>query len=330
MKRSKLPFILLASSLLLAGAISPFAEAEAHDPVQSVEPVILVYAVGMPNLRNCIAKILENDSRVEEKVLLINSTDALSVAILYPNVKAAILVGQNPSAVLGVQDQVLSYFREGGGVVGFHEFGSTENGILGSEVFPLYANVSRLGKMNGGYFVQNLIREDVTEINQDLPEMLTVRDAEIVLSLAKKTGRSANATPESGNYSVLYRDTAYGAPYAVAYQNGGCSVSFAGGDMADSAGSKLKYFENLFSDEDFVELFLNSVDWVKSHETRTHSLVQETVESLRHAEQADEAIRLAAERFQQSRHAANLVIKLCLNLGGIGIAAAAYFKLCKA
>ncbi len=295
-----------------------------------VEPVVLIYGVDLPQWRTQIATLLEQDPRVDEKVITINSTDCLAVALLYPNVKTAILMGQNAAVILGAERQILSYFEEGGGLVGFHDLGNAlVSGALATRVFPLYANVSTLGRMTEGYLVQTLVRDQINEINEYLPQELVVKDAEINLALDKKTRRWANATPASGEYWALYRDTVYGAPTVVAYRNEGCSVTFAGGDIDDSPANKLKYFGNLFFDDTFAALLLNAVAWVKEHEMRTDLLVQETLDSLKAARDGDTIVRDEAEKAQHSRRMLNLLARVLMNLGGVVAILVTYLKFIK-
>jgi len=309
--------------LLLQPAISYAQDRSEAGP----EPVILVYAVDLPNLTSFVAGLLRGDERSVERVLLVNTTDSLSTSLLFPNVRVAIMFGQTPSAVLGLESVVLSYFREGGGAVGFHEFANAENGALGTEVFPLFGNVSRLGTFSKGYLVQRLVREDLLSINEDLPPTLVFKDPEIVLNLDRKVGRCSNITTSKGSYYVLYRETAYGAPYVVAYLADGCSVTFAGGDIDDSKRNKLKYFGNLFLDANFTTLFLNSVDWVRQHQTREKVQVGNMLKRLEDSPKADEALRIRASKLRQKRLAIQLTLRALLNALLLALAALAYFKL---
>ena len=116
---------------------------------EDVKDSILIYGANLPDWRSYVVQLLRDDPRFEEATIIpINTSDCLSVALLFPNVKAAILLGQNADVVLRVQDQVLTCFNHGGGLVGFHDFTSLLVAPdLAREVFPLFANVSRLGRV---------------------------------------------------------------------------------------------------------------------------------------------------------------------------------------
>ena len=124
----------------------------------------------------------------------------------------------------------------------------------------------------------------------------------------------------------MYKDTEYGAPVILAYRNVGLSVVFANGDVSDSANDRFRYFGNFFFDNTFLTLFLNSVAWVKSGETRTESL-EEELAALEAEEQERQDLRLRADREKRSRRSRALAIRIILTSGGLAGIALTYLFL---
>lgn len=291
-----------------------------------VEEVIIVYGANLPDWREYVVGLLGD--RLEATILPINTSDCLSVALLFPNVKAAVLMGQNADVVRGVQEQVLTCFNHGAGLVGFHDFTSLEVAPeLARQVFPLFANVSRLGRVKEGAFVQNLARESAHQIGEGLPAEMDVRDPEINLALSTKSNSWSGMVPTCGELTVVFRETAYGSPYLAAYVDEGASVSFAGGDIDNSPDNKLKYFGNLFFDETFQELLVKSVAWASEKETRSGTQLPETLAELQRVNARDEEIRDSAEKARAQRATIGLAFKAGMNVIGICAIVVIYLKL---
>jgi hypothetical protein len=315
-------FFLCLLSIVLVMSLQPARSTEQG----AVEEVILVYGENLPDWREYLVGLLEDN--LEVRVLPINTSDCLSVALLFPNVKAAVLMGQNADVVRGVQEQVLTCFNHGTGLVGFHDFTSMEVAPeLAHQVFPLFANVSRLGRVKEGAFVQNLVKENAHEISQGLVSEVDFKDPEINLALSTKSNKWSGTIPTSGELTILLKDTVYGAPYAAAYIDEGPSVSFAGGDIDNSPENRLKYYGNLFFDEVFQELLVNSVVWVSERETRSKSQLPETLSELQRVNAWEQEVRDSAEKARSQRATTALVIKAGINLLGICAIVIIYLKL---
>jgi len=300
----------------------------ALETVSAVDPVILVYGKEMPNFRNTVAEVLRNDGRIDADVIGIGSTDCLSVALLFPNVQAAILVGQDATAVRGVEEQVMGYFEDGGGLLGFHDFANGEvSSPLSRQVFPLFANASRLGRIQEGDLVQILHREQTNSINENLPEELVFKDAEINLALNRGTMKWAGITPTCGQYTILYRDSFYDAPVVVAYQNEGASVTFAGGDITDSPENKYRYFGNLFHDTQFQELLANSVLWAEENEMRSADMIESTLQELEKSAEREASLESSVEKRRASSNMIRNIGRISVNVFGICAIALIYLKL---
>jgi hypothetical protein len=127
--------------------------------------------------------------------------------------------------------------------------------------------------------------------------------------------------------AILYKDAVYGAPVVAAYSDEGSSVSFAGGDIDNSPDNKLKYFGNLFFDEIFQELLLNSVSWVAEEETRTEVQAQETIEELQRINLWEQDVKDSAKRANARRTATALGFKAGINVLGIAAILVIYLKL---
>lgn len=300
----------------------------ALETVSAVDPVILVYGKGMPNFRDTVANVLRDDGRIDADVIGIGSVDCLSVALLFPNVKAAILVGQDATAVRGVEEQVIGYFEDGGGLVGFHDFANGEvSKPLSRQVFPLFANASRLGRIQEGELVQILYREQTNSINEGLPEELVFKDAEINLALNRGTMKWAEITPTCGQYTILYRDSFYNAPVVIAYRNEGASVTFAGGDITDSPENKYRYFGNLFHDTQFQELLVNSVLWAEENEMRSRGMIDSTLQELEMYAETQASLEDEVEKRRASSNMMRNIGRISVNVIGICAIALTYLKL---
>jgi hypothetical protein len=294
----------------------------------TVEDVILVYGANLPDWREYVVELLRQEPRLEATILPVNTSDCLSVALLFPNVRAAVLMGQNADVVRGVQEEVLTCFNHGCGLVGFHDFASLEAAPeLARQVFPLFANVSRLGRIKEGVFVQSLAKESIHEISEGFPAEMDFRDPEIDLALSIKSNKWSGLIPTCGQLTVLYKDATYGAPYLATYVDEGPSVSFAGGDIDNSPDNKLKYFGNLFFDETFQELLINSVVWVSEKETRSGTQVPETLSELQRVNAWEQDLRDSAENGRAQRKATALAFKVGINVIGICAIVLIYLKL---
>ncbi len=306
---------------LLVASHQAMATEQAH-----VEEVIIVYGANLPDWREYVVGLLGD--RLEATIIPINTSDCLSVALLFPNVKAAVLMGQNADVVRGVQEQVLTCFNHGAGLVGFHDFTSLEVAPeLARQVFPLFANVSRLGRVKEGTFVQNLALQNPHQIGEGLPAEMDVRDPEINLALSTKSNSWSGMVPTCGELTVVFKETGYGAPYLAAYVDEGASVSFAGGDIDNSPENRLKYFGNLFFDETFQELLVRSVAWASEKETRSGTQLPETLAELQRVNARDEEIRNSAEKGRAQRAIVSLAFKAGINVVGICAIVVIYLKL---
>jgi hypothetical protein len=156
---------------------------------------------------------------------------------------------------------------------------------------------------------------------------MDIRDPEINLALSMRSNRWSGIGPASGNLTILYRDALYGAPIVAAYTDEGVSVSFAGGDIDNSPENKLRYYGNLFFDETFHKLLLNSMAWVSDEETRTGTQVPETLEELQRLGELEQGIRDSASKVKARRKALALAFKVGMNVVGICAIVLIYFKL---
>jgi len=317
-------FLITALTIILLAASHSAVSAEPED----IEDVILVYGENLPDWRNYVVDLLGEDSDLDATIIPINTSDCLSVALLFPNVKAAVLMGQNADVVRGIEAQVLTAFKHGGGLVGFHDFTSLEVAPdLAQRVFPLFANVSRLGRFKEGSFVQSLKKVDPHPVTEDLPSDLDISDPEINLALNTRSNKWSGKIPDSGELTILYEDAVYGAPVVSVFSDEGFSVSFAGGDIDNSPDNKLKYFGNLFFDETFQEILLNSVSWVAEEETRTEIQAQETLDELQRINLWEQDVKDSAKRAKAQRAATELGFKAGVNILGIAAIVVIYLKL---
>jgi hypothetical protein len=289
-------------------------------------PTILVYAHGLPNFREAMVEELRKDERIAEEVIAVESAGMLRTLLRLPNIKAVVMAGGDMPMFTALENSILQFFDEGGGLVAFHDFGNTiMAGTMAETVFPLRANSTKMGKMKEGKMQHELVRQDIMEINREGPSGFPLFDHEINLAWDANDGSCVYHPPSQGEHWVLYGDAEYEAPVILAYKNIGLSVAFANGDVSDSAADRFRYFGNFFFDESFLTLFLNSVAWVKNGETRTESLEQELA-ALEAEEQERQDFLSQADRERRSRRLGALAIRTVLTLMGlVGIVIAYMF-----
>ena len=302
--------VLVVTLFLVAELLVPAAL-----PQDSVKPIIVVYTADLSNFRDAIVEELSKDPRISWDLVAVESADLLRTALRLPNVKAVVLAGTDYIAFEAMENSVVEFFNEGGGLVAFHDYGNPQvAGDMATRVFPLAANLSRLGQFKEGRMQHELVKQDVMEIDRDSPANFSLFDSEINLAWNSVTKKCAYLPPSEGEAWVLYRDAQYGAPIVLAYRSAGLSVIFANGDVSDLPEDKFTYFGNFFYDEDFLALFRNSVAWVAEGETRTAGLGGKIAALEDQEEELDEQI-LQADREERSRDLRAQVLRTILALG---------------
>ena len=284
---------------------------------QEVRPIILVFAHELPNFRDVIVEELRKDTRITEEIVPVDSPELLRTLLRLPNTRAVVMAGGDIPMFTTIENSVIQFFEDGGGLVAFFDFGNTiMAGRIAESVFPLLANSTKLGKMKEGQMRHELVRCDVMEINQNTPQNIALFDHSINLAWSSATGSCVYHPPPEGEHWVLYEDSEYGAPVVIAYDSEGLSVIFANGDVSDSAGDKFRYFGNFFLNEDFLTLFRNSVVWVKNGETRTENLGEKLDAIEKEVEELQDYLQ-RVDREEKARKTRSLALRITLTLAGL-------------
>ena len=318
--------VVLASLLLLVFFMMP-----AHCAAGSgeVEPTILVYAHKLPNFRDAMVEELRKDTRITEEIVSVDSAKLLRTLLRLPNIKAVVMAGGDIPTFTALENAIIQFFNEGGGLVAFHDFGNRMlAGRMAETVFPLKANSTKMGQVKEGKMQFELVSQDLMEINREMPSSFPVFDYEINLAWSSAKKSCVYRPPSKGEYWILYRDSEYGAPVVVAYKKEGFSVIFANGDVSDSADNRFRYFGNFFFDDDFLDMFVNSVVWVKDGETRTESLEQ-GLAAIEAEEKELQDFLLRVDRDERARRTRALALKIILTLAGLTGIALTYIFLIK-
>ncbi len=314
----------IASVLLLVFFMMP---AQCDQGSGDVKPTILVYAHELPNFRDVLVEELRKDTRITEDIVPVSSGKVLRTLLRLPNIKAVVMAGGDTHMFVALENSLIQFFDEGGGLVAFHDFGNRIlAGKLAETVFPLMANSTKMGKMKEGKMQFELVSQDVMEINREMPSSFPVFDYEINLAWNSGKKSCAYRPPSEGEHWILYRDSEYGAPVVVAYKKKGFSVIFANGDVSDSPDDRFRYFGNFFFDDAFLGLFVNSVVWVKDGETRTEGL-EPGLAAMEAEEKELQNSLLRFDRNERARGTRSLALKTVLTLAGLAGIALTYLFL---
>lgn len=258
-------------------------------------PLILVFTPGQPAFGQELATIIRQDGRLDAEITVLTN-EALFEAMLYlPRVKLVIISLAKDSPRPSWEDMGW-FFREGGGMLGLGFAGSTTSTFNAStSAFPLFANDYKSGRYDPPRkrFIQTFLKEQEHEITHGLGDFEAPAQR-IVLSYNSSTGEYLPRQPESGEWQVLYRDAAFGAPVVVAYQEAGASVTFAtygGEDFNRSFG----HFAIFSRTEEFLSLFLNSAEWIWNRESKYEDSVSAADSHLEELSRRKDEIRAEAQ-----------------------------------
>jgi len=286
------------------------------------KPLMLVFCPGQPNYGSELARLIDEDGRVDAKILVLQTEELFEAMIYFPNVKA-IIVSLAKEEPRHFGKSIDWFFHQGGGVVGLGfagSYGST--GSAANNTFPLMANNCKPGEYDPTRkaFSLTLIKDQPHEMSQGLSDF-TASTQRIVLSLNISTSSYWPRKPEVGDWTVLYRDSIYDAPAVVAFKDNGSSVTFAtfGGEDFNRS---YAYYGLFTQSEEFRTLFTNAVHWVWTNESRYEESMEKAAtlaEDRRISEQ--EVLGAAEETAGRLKRDRIIQISLTLVLASVSSAA---------
>jgi hypothetical protein len=279
-----------------------------------LEPVIVVYSGGTPELGELLASLIESDDRLDARVLIARSPGEVVLAAVTPATQCIVIYAEHKDYVSELDPALVPYFEEGGGLVGIMEpcYEPSAPG-LATRVFPVFGNSSDRELSMKERRTRTYILEEASEIASGLPETFQILSIGTYLS-ADDEGKHVRVP---GDYVVVYRDNATGCPLVIAHEShaGGRSVAFPGIMLAKVPRLDV-YYGNLVLEEEFVKVFTNSVAWAAGN-ARIKRVEEGLAEAM--VEQEDRIRQLLdeAEKTRRSKATGRMVGILLLWAGGL-------------
>lgn len=277
------------------------------------KPLILIYSPGQPNYGNELARIIRQDPRVDAQTLILESGDLFETMIYFPQVKLIVvsLAEERPQRFV---ESINWFFNQGGCILGLGFAGSYGSTLAAANLtFPLFANDYKSGKYDPRNRVvsQTFIKDQPHAISEGLSGF-TIAAQRLILSWNITTGAYWPRRPEQGDWTVLYRDSAYGAPAVVAYKGNGSSVTFAtfgGEDFERGFG----YYGHFTASEEFRTLFSNSVNWLWKVEHRYNDSMAEAIAFFEDRREFEQQVQENAS-YQMEKSGKSRMVQIILTL----------------
>lgn len=259
-----------------------------------VKPTILLYSGKDPGFAEMLATLIEHDDRINSEVRVITNPDILAVAIAMPYTECIVIYASDRAEIEGLESPLVTFYEEGGALVGLKEVCYEPSaGDLATEAFPTYANKSVQQYSSREKRVRNYIKGDDMEINSGLPDKFEL----ISMGIYFCGDSSGNYLKVPGmKYSVPYSDEETGAPIVLAQENekGGRSVAFPGIWVISSSRVDI-YYGNLVEDQNFQNLFTNSVLWAAKGSTRFSEVTKDLEAKIEDAKNKQQRLKEEAE-----------------------------------
>jgi hypothetical protein len=226
-----------------------------------LSPIILVYTGVNYEYGEILASLIR-ESGLEDvtgaEIFVTADPEMVSLGASLPNTACIVVNADNAAEMAGLEESLLTYFGDGGGLVGFKDACFLPSaGRLAVDVFPVFANHS-VKETRPDMWSRVFVIDDVMEVNSGLPESFTLMSMGAYFSA--DDGGGYLEVP--GDWSVLYRDGETSSPQVVAHEGdgGGRSVAFPGIWVVSTPRLAI-YYGNLAANEAFVTLFTRSVRW---------------------------------------------------------------------
>lgn len=290
----------------------------------ATNPRIVVYAGGNRELTDMLAGLIENDTRIEAHTLTVSTPQAVSLAAALPNIKCLVIYADNWAHLTDLDQTLIPFFREGGGLVGLTEACFEPSaGALAQRVFPVNANATEKELSPRERRTRTYVLEEGMDIASGLPDSFEV--------LSMGTYYCADEDGEyleiPGDHTVVYSDAQVGCPLLVTHESsrGGRSVALPG-IMVVNVPRVDVYYGNLARDENFVRLFTNSVLWASTN-TRSQFVESDLEQGIEDTKERYEELKEDAERSREKREARRLATLAALWGLGIAFCVAVVWKL---
>jgi len=291
----------------------------------NITPMIYLYAPGDRTFAGMLASLIGNDTRVMQsgaKVELLDTQSKVIRATALPNTACIVIYSDNARQLEGLETSLLAFFKNGGALVGIREICFKHRGLerLVSVVFPTFANASVKQTGMAKKRVRTYVAVEPGEIGQGLPDRFDL----VSMGTYYCADEDGNYLRIPGNYRVAYMDGEIGAPLVVVAESdrGGRSVGMPGIWVVKASRVDI-YYGNLFSDENFVRLFTNSVVWaMESPWFKDKGLkMQERMAEMKEEEEtlAEDLERI--ERAKKSRRTIVLAVLWVIGLGACAVIA---------
>jgi len=291
----------------------------------SVEPSIIVYSGTDSGFAEMLAQLILDDPRIDSQVRVVTSPDIIALASSLPQTECIIIYTANKVEIEGLESNLISYFEQGGGLVGMREICSTEAaGRLAMDVFPTYANGSATQLNPRETRIRVHVADDDTDINEGLPGNFPLLSMGTYFSADSEN----NYLPVSGDYMVPFRDEETGSPLVLAYENeqGGRSVAFPGVWVIPSERLDV-YYGKLVAEPNFVKLFTNSVLWAAKGSTRFNEVQKDLDVKIEDAKGKQDRLRQEAEDARKREENQRLMMLIGIWVAGILVCAVVVKKL---
>lgn len=263
-KRVIFPSKLLAALALLALTSQTVTYCSGSDDAL---PIVLIYSQGGLGYGNELAEMVRSDPRLDARVVVLSDPELFKSMIYFPYVKVVVGVfNADKDEALG--EHIINFFEDGGGVVGLGFAGwRSTTGNASRDVFSINASYYLTGKYDPDTrtFVHKLVVEEENEINEGVGGF-SAWTQRIIMHVDDDTGDLVPPWPE-GQVTILYRESTRRAPALVLHSGTGVCVTFAG-FTGDSIEGVPTYFGHFTTQEDFRQLFSNSVFHVWEEESR--------------------------------------------------------------
>ena len=283
--------------------------------VHAAAPTIIVYTGSDSEFARMLAELIEDDERIDSEIRVVNSADLVILAAAMPQTECIIIYTSNKVEIEGLEDTLLSYFQQGGGLVGMREICYQPSaGELATRLFPVMANTSVQQLSPREKRVRIYVTDRETEINQGLPDTFEI--------LSMGTYYKGDARDEymdvHSNYTVPYRDQETGSPLVLAYQNekGGRSVALPGIWVIPSERLDV-YYGKLVEEPNFVQLFTNSVLWAAKGSSRYEEVQQDLDQKIMDAETRQDRLKEEADEARREEKTRRQVILAVLWAAGL-------------
>jgi hypothetical protein len=310
---------------LIATLVFVLVAAPAVFSESTVEPTIIVYSGTDSGFAEMLAQLILEDTRIDSQVRIVTTADIIALASSLPQTECIIIYTANKVEVEGLENNLVSYFEQGGGLIGMREICSVAAvGEVAMDVFPVYGNGSVTQLNPRELRVRNHTKGDSTDINEGLPERFPLLSMGTYFSVDSDD----NYLPVPGDYLVPFRDEQTGSPLVIAHENenGGRSVAFPGVWVIPSSRLDV-YYGNLVADENFVKLFTNSVLWASKGSSRFTEVQKDLDEKIEDAKGKQERLKEEAEQARKREETQRLLMLIGVWVVGLIICAVVVLKL---